>query len=382
MADRTLRNPIIRNALLSWALARMKRGGNSDEIREAIDDMDSSLTYDEVISKIERAASSSYETLTPLDSYARVARQLDWENKVKPVQEEQIEREEMLANAEVLRRAIQQGVITEAEAEVYLKPPESKEEVERQREELMDLQLRLQQRERELEETRRRLEEERRRLEEERRQVETLNKITNYIREKVEELRLSPEEHRRLNQEVNPNLSYNDNIQLIEASIAEIQREKEAQEEEQRRMQQARLQQQRRQQAQLTPPTPQPQQPSQQPAPEQVRGELSRMGSRRLRDLGTSLLAKDLEQGLSPLEKEMLNAVLRILEERGENVGRMVHERLIQGFRWSVRIYYGAEPTYSNFETREEAEKLAERLRKTGVRAEVVPFRREYSQSG
>jgi len=382
MADRTLRNPIIRNALLSWALARMKRGGNSDEIREAIGDMDPSLTYDEVISKIERAASSSYETLTPLDSYARVARQLDWENKVKPVQEEQIEREEMLANAEVLRRAIQQGVITEAEAEVYLKPPESKEEVERQREELMDLQLRLQQRERELEETRRRLEEERRRLEEERRQVETLNKITNYIREKVEELRLSPEEHRRLNQEVNPNLSYNDNIQLIEASIAEIQREKEAQEEEQRRMQQARLQQQRRQQAQLTPPTPQPQQPSQQPAPEQVRGELSRMGSRRLRDLGTSLLAKDLEQGLSPLEKEMLNAVLRILEERGENVGRMVHERLIQGFRWSVRIYYGAEPTYSNFETREEAEKLAERLRKTGVRAEVVPFRREYSQSG
>jgi predicted ArsR family transcriptional regulator len=104
------------------------------------------------------------------------------------------------------------------------------------------------------------------------------------------------------------------------------------------------------------------------------------MGSRRLRDLGTALLAKDVEQGLTPLEKEMLNAILRILEERGENVGRMIHERLIQGYRWSVRTYYGNEVAYSHFESREEAEKLAERLRKTGVRAEVVPFRREYIQ--
>ena len=104
------------------------------------------------------------------------------------------------------------------------------------------------------------------------------------------------------------------------------------------------------------------------------------MGSRRLRDLGTALLAKDVEQGLTPLEKEMLNAILRILEERGENVGRMIEERLIQGFRWSVRTYYGNEVAYSNFESREEAEKLAERLRKAGVRAEVVPFRREYAE--
>jgi len=104
------------------------------------------------------------------------------------------------------------------------------------------------------------------------------------------------------------------------------------------------------------------------------------MGSRRLRDLGTALLAKDVEQGLTPLEKEMLNAILRILEERGENVGRMIHEQLIQGYRWSVRTYYGNEVAYSHTASREEAEKLAERLRKAGIRAEVVPFRREYIQ--
>jgi len=129
-----------------------------------------------------------------------------------------------------------------------------------------------------------------------------------------------------------------------------------------------------------TTPSATPQTQHAQPTPEQVKVELSRMGSRRLRDLGTALLAKDVEQGLTPLEKEMLNAIFRILEERGENVGRMIHERLIQGYRWSVRTYYGNEVAYSHTASREEAEKLAERLRKTGVRAEVVPFRREYIQ--
>ena len=369
MADRTLKNPIIRNALLSWALSRMKPGYDPDEIREAIGDIDRSLTYDEVLAAIERAASVSYQPQSPNDPYKRIANVLDWQ-EMKPVQEEQIQREEMLANAEMLRRALQEGIISEEEAQIYLKPPESREEVEQQQDRIAELELRLQQRERELEE-------ERQRFEEERRRRETLAKIDDYIREKVAELHLTPEEVRRLHQEVNPSLSYNENIQLIDAFLAEIQREREAQE-AQKQMQQARQQAQPPQAPPTPPPPPQPQ-PTQ-PTPEQVRVELSRMGSRRLRDLGTALLAKDVEQGLTPLEKEMLNAILRILEERGENVSRMIHERLIQGFRWSVRIYYGGEPTYSNFESREEAEKLAERLRKAGVRAEVVPFRREYSQ--
>jgi len=367
MPDRTLRNPIIRNALLSWALARLKRGGNPDEVREAIGDMDPSLTYDEALTLIERASSLSYEPLSPNDPYRRVANQLDW-SKVKPVQEEEIEREELLMNAEVIRRALEEGIITESEARLYLEPPESREEIERLREEIM--RLRLRERERE----------------EERRRREMVDRVMNYITQRAIQFNLSPQEANRLRGEVNPNLSYEENLQLIENSIAEIQREREA-EEAQRQMQRARQQQAQPPQAPPSPPTPTPPptptqqtQPEQQPTPEQVRAELSRMGSRRLRDLGTALLAKDVEQGLTPLEKEMLNAILRILEERGENVGRMIHERLIQGFRWSVRIYYGNEPTYSNFESREEAEKLAERLRKAGVRAEVVPFRREYSQ--
>jgi DNA repair exonuclease SbcCD ATPase subunit len=374
MADRTLKNPIIRNALLSWALSRMKPDGDPDEIREAIGDMDRSLTYDEVLAAIERATSVSYQPQSPFDPYRRIANQLNWQ-EMKPVQEEQIQREEMLANAEMLRRALQEGLISEEEARIYLRPPESREEVEQQQDRIAELELRLQQRERELEEARRRFEEERQRLEEERRRRETVNKIDDYIREKVAELHLTPEEVHRLHQEVNPSLSYNENIQLIDAFLAEIQREREAQE-AQKQIQQARQQAQPPQAPPSPPPPPQPAQPT----PEQVRVELSQMGSRRLRDLGTALLAKDVEQGLTPLEKEMLNAILRILEERGENVGRMIHERLIQGFRWSVRIYYGGEPTYSNFESREEAEELAERLRKAGVRAEVVPFRREYSQ--
>jgi len=109
MPDRTLKNPIIRNALLSWALSRMKPDGDPDEIREAIGDMDRSLTYDEVLAAIERATSMSYQPQSPFDPYRRIANQLDW-SKAEPVQEELIEREELLMNAEVLRRAIQQGV--------------------------------------------------------------------------------------------------------------------------------------------------------------------------------------------------------------------------------------------------------------------------------
>jgi len=345
-------------------------------VREAIGDMDPSLTYDEALTLIERASSLSYEPLSPNDPYRRVANQLDW-SKVKPVQEEEIEREELLMNAEVIRRALEEGIITESEARLYLEPPESREEIERLREEIMRLQQQLRERE-----------EREREREEERRRREMVDRVMNYITQRAIQFNLSPQEANRLRGEVNPNLSYEENLQLVENSIAEIQREREAQE-AQRQMQRARQQQ--AQQPTPTPttttptPTPPPTptqrtQPEQQPTPEQVRAELSRMGSRRLRDLGTALLAKDVEQGLTPLEKEMLNAILRILEERGENVSRMIHERLIQGFRWSVRIYYGDEPTYSNFESREEAEKLAERLRKAGVRAEVVPFRREYSQ--
>jgi len=339
MPDRTLNNPIIRNALLSWALSRLKPGGDPDEIREAINDIDRSLTYDEVISAIERAA--SYQPESPFDPYKRIANQLDW-SKVKPVQEEQIQREEMLANAEMVRRAIQQGLITEDEAQLYLKLPESREEKERLEERIMELELKLQRKEREL-----------------------IDKITDYINKRAIQLNLSPKEARRLLGEVNPSLSYNENLQLIEATLEEILREREPKQTPA---------------PTPSPPTPQRTQPEQQPTPEQVRAELSKMGSRRLRDLGTALLAKDVEQGLTPLEKVMLNAILRILEERGEEVSRMIHERLIQSFRWSVRIYYGSEPTYSNFRSREEAEKLAERLRKAGIRAEVVPFRREYSQ--
>ena len=366
MPDRTLRNPIIRNALLSWALSRLKRGGNPDEVREAIGDMDPSLTYDEALTLIERASSLSYEPLSPNDPYRRVANQLDW-SKVKPVQEEEIEREELLMNAEVIRRALEEGIITESEARLYLEPPESREEIERLREEIM--RLRLRERERE----------------EERRRREMVDRVMNYITQRAIQFNLSPQEANRLRGEVNPNLSYEENLQLIENSIAEIQREREA-EEAQRQIQRARQQQAQPPQAPPSPPTPPPtptqraQPEQQQPTPEQVRAELSRMGSRRLRDLGTALLAKDVEQGLTPLEKEMLNAILRILEERGENVSRMIEERLIQGFRWSVRTYYGNEVAYSNFESREEAEKLAERLRKAGVRAEVVPFRREYAE--
>ena len=328
MPDRTLNNPIIRNALLSWALSRMKPDGDPDEIREAINDIDRSLTYDEVISAIERAASASYQPQSPFDPYKRIANQLDW-SKVKPVQEEQIQREEMLANAEMLRRAIQEGLITEEEAQLYLKLPESREEKERLQERIMELELKLQQKERELH-----------------------DKITDYIEKRAIQLNLSPKEARRLLGEVNPSLSYNENLQLIEAALEEILRE--------------------RGQSAPTPPPPQ------QPTPEQVRAELSKMGSRRLRDLGTALLAKDVEQGLTPPEKEMLNAILRILEERGEEVSRMIHERLIRRYKWSVRTYYGNEVAYSHFESREEAEKLAERLRKAGIRAEVIPFRREY----
>jgi len=362
MADRTLRNPIIRNALLSWALARLKRGGNPDEVREAIGDMDPSLTYDEALTLIERASSLSYEPLSPNDPYRRVANQLDW-SKVKPVQEEEIEREELLMNAEVIRRALEEGIITESEARLYLEPPESREEIERLREEIM--RLRLRERERE----------------EERRRREMVDRVMNYITQRAIQFNLSPQEANRLRGEVNPNLSYEENLQLVENSIAEIQREREA-EEAQRQIQRARQQQAQPPQAPPSPPTPPPTtqraQPEQQPTPEQVRAELSRMGSRRLRDLGTALLAKDVEQGLTPLEKEMLNAILRILEERGENVSRMIHERLIQGYRWSVRTYYGNEVAYSHFESREEAEKLAERLRKAGIHAEVIPFSREY----
>ena len=332
MVDRTLNNPIIRNALLSWALSRMKPDGDPDEIREAINDIDRSLTYDEVISAIERAASASYQPQSPFDPYKRIANQLDW-SKVKPVQEEQIQREEMLANAEMLRRAIQEGLITEEEAQLYLKLPESREEKERLQERIMELELKLQQKEREL-----------------------LDKITDYIEKRAIQLNLSPKETRRLLGEVNPSLSYNENLQLIEATLEEILRE--------------------RGQPAPTPPPPTP--PPQQPTPEQVRAELSKMGSRRLRDLGTALLAKDVEQGLTPLEKEMLNAILRILEERGEEVSRMIHERLIRRYKWSVRTYYDNEIAYSHFESREEAEKLVERLRKAGIRAEVIPFRREY----
>jgi len=371
MPDRTLRNPIIRNALLSWALNRLKPDGNPDEMREAIGDMDPSLTYDEALTLIERASSLSYEPPSPNDPYMRVANQLDW-SKVKPVQEEEIEREELLMNAEVIRRALEEGIITESEARLYLEPPESREEVERLREEVMRLQQQLREKE-----------EGERRREEERRRREMVDRVMNYITQRAIQFNLSPQEANRLRGEVNPNLSYDENLQLIENSIAEILREREAQE-AQRQIQRARQQQAQPPQAPPSPPPPTPTQRAQpapqQPTPEQVRAELSRMGSRRLRDLGTALLEKDVEQGLTPLEKEMLNAILRILEERGENVGRMIHERLIQGFRWSVRIYYGAEPTYSNFESREEAEKLAERLRKAGVRAEVVPYRREYSQ--
>jgi hypothetical protein len=373
MADRTLRNPIIRNALLSWALSRLKRGGNPDEVREAIGDMDPSLTYDEALALIERASSLSYEPLSPNDPYRRVASQLDW-SKVRPVQEEQIEREELLMNAEVIRRALEEGIISESEAQLYLEPPESREEIERLREEIMRLQQQLRERE-----------EGERKREEERRRREMVDRVMNYITQRAIQFNLSPQEANRLRGEVNPNLSYDENLQLVENSIAEILREREAQE-AQRQIQRA------RQQPTATPtttptptPTPPPTptqrtQPEQQPTPEQVRAELSRMGSRRLRDLGTALLAKDVEQGLTPLEKEMLNAILRILEERGENVGRMIHEQLIQGFRWSVRTYYGNEVAYSNFESREDAEKLAEKLRKAGIRAEVVPYRREYSE--
>jgi len=375
MPDRTLRNPIIRNALLSWALARLKRGGNPDEVREAIGDMDPSLTYDEALTLIERASSLSYEPLSPNDPYRRVANQLDW-SKVKPVQEEEIEREELLMNAEVIRRALEEGIITESEARLYLEPPESREEIERLREEIMRLQQQLRERE-----------ERERKREEERRRREMVDRVMNYITQRAIQFNLSPQEANRLQGEVNPNLSYEENLQLVENSIAEILREREAQE-AQRQIQRARQQQAQPPQAPPSPPTPTPPpttptqraQPEQQPTPEQVRAELSRMGSRRLRDLGTALLAKDVEQGLTPLEKEMLNAILRILEERGENVSRMIEERLIQGFRWSVRTYYGNEVAYSNFESREEAEKLAERLRKAGVRAEVVPFRREYAE--
>ncbi len=334
MPDRTLNNPIIRNALLSWALSRMKPGGDPDEIREAINDIDRSLTYDEVISAIERAASTSYQPESPFDPYKRIANQLNW-SKVKPVQEEQIQREEMLANAEMLRRAIQEGLITEEEAQLYLKLPESREEKERLQERIMELELKLQQKEREL-----------------------LDKITDYIKQRAIQLNLSPKEARRLLGEVNPSLSYNENLQLIEATLEEILRE--------------------RGQSAPTPSPPPTPPPPQQPTPEQVRAELSKMGSRRLRDLGTALLAKDVEQGLTPLEKEMLNAILRILEERGEEVSRMIHERLIRRYRWSVRTYYDNEVAYSHFESREEAEKLVERLRKAGIRAEVIPFRREY----
>jgi hypothetical protein len=312
----------------------MKPNGDPDEIREAINDIDRSLTYDEVISAIERAASASYQPQSPFDPYKRIANQLDW-SKVKPVQEEQIQREEMLANAEMLRRAIQEGLITEEEAQLYLKLPESREEKERLQERIMELELKLQQKEREL-----------------------LDKITDYIRQRAIQLNLSPKEARRLLGEVNPSLSYNENLQLIEAALEEILRE--------------------RGQPAPTPSPPPTPPPPQQPTPEQVRAELSKMGSRRLRDLGTALLAKDVEQGLTPLEKEMLNAILRILEERGEEVSRMIHERLIRRYKWSVRTYYDNEVAYSHFESREEAEKLVERLRKAGIRAEVIPFRREY----
>jgi len=202
MPDRTLNNPIIRNALLSWALSRMKPDGDPDEIREAINDIDRSLTYDEVISAIERAASASYQPQSPFDPYKRIANQLDW-SKVKPVQEEQIQREEMLANAEMLRRAIQEGLITEEEAQLYLKLPESREEKERLQERIMELELKLQQKERELH-----------------------DKITDYIEKRAIQLNLSPKEARRLLGEVNPSLSYNENLQLIEAALEEILRER------------------------------------------------------------------------------------------------------------------------------------------------------------
>jgi len=94
MPDRTLKNPIIRNALLSWALSRMKPDGDPDEIREAIGDMDRSLTYDEVLAAIERATSMSYQPQSPFDPLKEDSK------PARLVQGGTCSREELLMNAE------------------------------------------------------------------------------------------------------------------------------------------------------------------------------------------------------------------------------------------------------------------------------------------